>query len=125
MKIDKLDIVSVVSGKYAGEVGQVLGFSIVHRNSIPDMADYQVTFRHLSVTEEFKENNLTLIKKYDPEEVERERQKKIADDRAEAARISDLKMEEALRAKIRKEFEIREEMEKEFAARKAAQTPTE
>jgi len=120
MKFGKLDMVSVISGRFAGKIGQITGWSMVHRNGIPDAPEYQVSFRELKVTDEFKEANLTLVEKYDEAKVEAELKEKIAREKAEKDRIAEEKMEAALRKKIEQELDLRDKIEAERAAAKAA-----
>jgi ribosomal protein L24 len=119
MKFSKLDTVSVLSGKFAGKSGQIVGFSQVHRNGKPDVAEYQVTFRSLNITEEFVETDLILVEKYNAIKAEKERQEEIARNKIEQERIAEEKMNEALRKKIEREIQIREEVEMAFATKKA------
>jgi hypothetical protein len=118
MKYDKLDTVSVISGKYTSRTGQITGVSQVHRNNIPDMAEYEVAFKDLKIRETFKESDLVLVEKYDPAKEERERQETVKKAKEDADRLAEQKMEDALRKKIEKEFQIREELEAQYAAKK-------
>lgn len=119
MKYGTLDLVSVLAGKLAGETGQIVGASQLHIDSKPQMAEYQVTFRHLNITEEYKEDRLLLVEKHDKVRAEKERLEAVAKKKADLDEIAERKMHDALRKKLEKEFEIREQLEKEYAAKKA------
>jgi general stress protein 26 len=120
MKFGKLDTVSVISGQFSGHSGQITGWSMVHRNGKADAPEYKVSFRDLKTTEEIKEDNLTLVEKYDEEKVEVELKAKILREKAEKDRIAEEKMEAALRKKIEQELDLRDKIESERAAAKAA-----
>lgn len=124
MKYGVLDVVSVVKGKLTGNKGVVMGASQVHRGGIPDMPEYQVSFKDLKITEELKEEALLLVEKYDPVKEAKEKADQVAAERAEQARINEERQTKALRERIEKELELRDQIEKEFAAKKAAEKLT-
>lgn len=120
MKFEKLDTVSVLSGRYAGKTGIVVGYSQIHRNHIPEMPEYQISIKELNTTVEFKEDNLVLVERYDEAKLERERLEALAKAKAERERLEEEKMAAAIRKKIEMEMTIRAQVEKEFADKKAA-----